>query len=478
STAQITGLQTDDVQALSSGQFAALSTAQLGALTTAQVAAISSEDLSAIGTGGIRAFGSAALHAMDSDQIGALTSAQFGVLSSAQVAGLDTADFAAIGTEDLAALNTAALRALSTDQIQALSSEQFAALGNQQLAALTTAQVSVLQSEDIAALSSAQVAVLGSAQIGALSTDAFLQLDSADITALTTAQVAGLSTAQLSVMTSDQMTGFEAADIAKMNMTQANALLANTDAMSVMTGEQLDALILTSPIVLDLDGNGIQTLSASNGVNFDLNATGNSQKYGWVGGADGLLVMDRNGDGQINSGAELFGNGTSLANGQHAANGYVAMQQEDGNLDGVLNQLDASFKDLRVWVDANHDGKTDAGELKGLAELGIVELNLNAQSSSAVDNGNLVGLVSGYTKADGSSHAMADVWFAKDVAPDSGTLEAPVQLGDVLAAPAAQTLPGGEALGATAAAATSQIALVVLPKLSDDDNAKLSNPLI
>jgi hypothetical protein len=184
--------------------------------------------------------------------------------------------------------------------------------------------------------------------------------------------------------------------------------------------------------VLDLDGNGIQTLAANQGVNFDLFGDGQSAQWGWVAGNDGFLVMDRNGDGQINDGKELFGSGTRLADGSRAADGYAAMAAEDSNKDGKLDASDANFGKLQVWVDADKDGFTDAGELKGLADLGIVSLDLNAAKGSEIDNGNLLGLTSSYTKSDGTKGEMADVWFAKD--------QTPPPLGE-LVAPAAEAVP-------------------------------------
>ena len=183
-----------------------------------------------------------------------------------------------------------------------------------------------------------------------------------------------------------------------------------------MSAAQIEAKFAVSPMVLDLDGNGVSTLSAREGVNFDLNATGSTaNQYGWVGGNDGLLVRDINQDGTINDGRELFGSATVLSNGQRAGDGYTAMLDLDANQDHKLTAADAAFKELQVWVDADHDGQTDTGELKTLADLGIVELDLNAQRSTATDNGNLLGLVSSYTTNDGNSHAMADVWFHRDV---------------------------------------------------------------
>ncbi|MCV2357227.1 hypothetical protein LNV09_24040 [Paucibacter sp. B2R-40] len=339
-----------------------------------------------------------------------------------------------------------------------------------------------LQTDDIVILSTGQVAAMTTAQLGAISTANFVHLGSADITAFTTSQIAGLTTDQLTALTTEQVAGFEVADIAKLNMTQSTALVANTAAMGVMSGTQLDALFLTTPIMLDLNGNGIQTLSAAEGVNFDLNATGIAHKYGWASGGDGMLAMDRNGDGVINSGAELFGSGTQLGLGKHAANGYLAMAAEDSNHDGKLDAHDANFNKLRVWVDANHDGKTDAGELKTLADLGITELDLQAKSSTAVDHGNLIGLVSGYKTSDGATHQMADVWFAKDVKPGEKSGEPTPALNDLLAAPSEHLLVQNEAskTDTSVVGKPSELhhALLERKLIEDEENNRANGPLL
>ena len=260
-------------------------------------------------------------------------------------------------------------------------------------------------------------------------------------------------------------------------MTQVDSF--TTTDIQVMSGGQLDAFWLASPIVLDLDGHGIRTTAAAQGVQFDLNATGPASKVGWVSAGEGLLVMDRNHDGKINDGSELFGVATKDANGQRAGNGYAAMALEDSNHDGRLTAADKNFNELKVWVDANHDGKTDKGELHALADFGIVEVDLHATKGTEVDHGNLLGLVSSYKTGDGAHHAMADVWFAKDA---SHPAPLPVALGDVLAAPTADVLPvaPGHVVPAThvadASAGGMSAMLVNHQMLKEDEHKNL--PLI
>jgi hypothetical protein len=141
------------------------------------------------------------------------------------------------------------------------------------------------------------------------------------------------------------------------------------------------------------------------------------------------LVLDRNGDGVINDGRELFGSGTRLADGSRAMDGYAALGEQDTDKDGDVDANDAGFGQLKVWVDADKDGITDTGELKTLAELGITKLDVTAEKGTEINNGNLIGLTSGYTKSDGSTAAMADVWFAKDQTnkPTAADVLAPAQ---------------------------------------------------
>jgi hypothetical protein len=322
---------------------------------------------------------------------------------------------------------------------------------------------------------------MGTAAIRALSNAAIAALTATTVAGLTNTQIAALSTDQVAVIETADLVAFSNAQLGALTMAQNVALTqAQHDALSTT---QLAAMVGTSPIVLDLNGDGIQTLAASAGVQYDLGANGLIQQVGWVAPADGLLVMDRNGDGLINNGSELFGAGTAQADGTGTTvNGYVAMAQEDSNGDGVLNASDASFANLRVWVDGDSDGVTDSGELLTLAQAGVAEISLTHSASSEIDNGNALGLVGSYTATDGTTHAVADVWFAKDV-----TSAAP-EIGELLAAPADNLLvtpqaaaagvtPAHEAAVAVDAPATETLVSIDRTLLASDEWNK-NTPLI
>jgi len=229
---------------------------------------------------------------------------------------------------------------------------------------------------------------------------------------LSTVQVLALTTEQLVALTGTQLDA----------ITKAQYCALTTAQIAAFTTDQVPHLALVTPIILDLNGDGVKTLSISSGVKFDLFAEGQSVNTGWVSSGDGLLVLDRNGDGSINDGSELFGSSTKLANGQKAADGYAALKELDTNGDGVISSDDAQFAELRVWVDSNSDGVSQTGELKTLTSLGISSINAQAKVDLSIDNGNLVGLTSSYQTTDGATHAAADVWF---VADQSSTNAAP-----------------------------------------------------
>jgi hypothetical protein len=152
-----------------------------------------------------------------------------------------------------------------------------------------------------------------------------------------------------------------------------------------------------SPIIFDLDDNGFNLTDADRGVDFDLNADHQRERVAWTttAGTNAWLCRDRNGDGVIGDGRELFGNSTPLANGHKAPNGFVALAEFDapasgGNADGQLDSRDRLWGTLLLWIDANHDGHSQPGELMTLAEAGVQSIDLHyIRSNYTDDNGNI-----------------------------------------------------------------------------------------
>lgn len=182
-----------------------------------------------------------------------------------------------------------------------------------------------------------------------------------------------------------------------------------------------------TPIVLDLDGDGVELSKLSKGrTRFDVDGDGVSSKTGWVHGDDGMLAVDLNGDGRINSAAELLLNDDN-ARKAGAFQGLVAF---DSNRDGVVDAKDSRFGELRVWSDRNGNGTTDAGELLTLREAGVSSLSLASRSSDQMAKAgkNLTLATATFTRTDGSTSTMADVALA--FTPSAPNVHASVQAGD------------------------------------------------
>ncbi len=119
-------------------------------------------------------------------------------------------------------------------------------------------------------------------------------------------------------------------------------------------------IVRVDPLILDLDGNGIQTTNLSTStMYFDVDANGYAERTAWVGKGDGLLVLDRDGNGKITSGKELFGDRTVLADGTVASSGFAALADFDLNHDGRIDAHDQVFSKLRIWRDENSNGISD-----------------------------------------------------------------------------------------------------------------------
>jgi hypothetical protein len=143
-------------------------------------------------------------------------------------------------------------------------------------------------------------------------------------------------------------------------------------------GECRQSIQLVSPLVLDLAGAGLfEGVSlAESRVSFDIGATGLRPRMGWLKPTMGLLALDRNGNGRVDDGSELFGEAFAFADGKLATNGYAALASLDANGDWAVDSSDPMFARLQVWVDANGNGVTDLGELRSLASLQIHRLGV------------------------------------------------------------------------------------------------------
>jgi hypothetical protein len=139
-----------------------------------------------------------------------------------------------------------------------------------------------------------------------------------------------------------------------------------------------------------VEGEGFHLTSADGGVLFDISGTEHPVQLGWTDGNfhNAFLALPGS-DGLVHNGKELFGNFTPQPKSEHP-NGFIALAQYDkpengGNGDGIIDERDAVYSKLRLWIDENHDGICQPGELHRLPEFGVHSLTLKYAESRRTD---------------------------------------------------------------------------------------------
>ena len=180
--------------------------------------------------------------------------------------------------------------------------------------------------------------------------------------------------------------------------------LFSIERLSFANGETLS---IASPIILDLDGDGLEVVSAQESdALFDVDGDGVRDDTSWIGSGDAFLFIDRDGSGSVSGVEEL----SFVDDVENARSDLDGLRSFDSNEDGILSSGDERFADFGVWQDLNTDGEVDAGEIFTLGEAGVVSINLNAQATDAGFTMGDVAIVNigGFERSDGSFSAYAD----------------------------------------------------------------------
>ena len=180
-------------------------------------------------------------------------------------------------------------------------------------------------------------------------------------------------------------------------------------------GKLTAASKVSSPLVIDLDGDGMETVSINEGIYFDHSASGFKILTGWVGPAEGIVVRDINGNGIIDNGRELFGDTTILKNGKTASNGFIALAELDSNGDGLFTASEAKQYGVKIWIDSDCDGISAENELFDFEEVGVESIDLAYEEINIIDKyGNSYNQKSIAIMSDGSMVDIIDIWFTRD----------------------------------------------------------------
>ena len=161
------------------------------------------------------------------------------------------------------------------------------------------------------------------------------------------------------------------------------------------------------PLVLDLDGDGVEVTSLTGSqVFFDYDLDGVAERTGWVSPDDGILAFDANSNGSIDGAGELFGSPTQ--------DGFEVLETLDSNGDGRIDAQDEEFANLRIWRDADGDAVSDPGELVTLEEAEITAIELTRTAVNGTNNGHGVGFQANFIRVDNSTGVAQTIYFQTD----------------------------------------------------------------
>ena len=205
---------------------------------------------------------------------------------------------------------------------------------------------------------------------------------------------------------------------------------------------------ITSPIILDLDGGGVETLSAgASNARFDMDGDGIGDDTSWFGRGEGLLFLDRDGNGTLSNAGEMSFTGDV----DGARSDLEGLRAWDSNGDGQLSSADARFRDFKIWRDRDGDGVVDRREVMTLRQAGVRSLSLTgiANSGTYALGDTAVVNTGSFTRTNGRQGSLIDAVLTAVSSKAASAGAAPIT-------PATATVASGPALTSLGeAAATS-----------------------
>jgi hypothetical protein len=171
----------------------------------------------------------------------------------------------------------------------------------------------------------------------------------------------------------------------------------------------IDVNCHSSPVIINLEKGDYRLTGRNAPVLFDMAGTGQPRPMGWTaaGTDEAFLWLDRNHNGKVTSGAELFGNFTPLENGHLAKNGFEALRELDANGDGVIDERDPIWPRLMLWRDLNHDGISEQNEIQPITQSDVTSIDLHDHWTGRHDtSGNQFRYEALVSIKDGSGHGV------------------------------------------------------------------------
>ncbi|KAA3498698.1 tandem-95 repeat protein [Rhizobium rhizogenes] len=209
-----------------------------------------------------------------------------------------------------------------------------------------------------------------------------------------------------------------------------------------------ETVMLAAPIILDLDGEGIETIDASRSlIQFDIDGDGAADRTSWIGKTEAFLFRDRNRDGLMSGIAEM----SFIDDAVDAKSDLDGLRSLDSNGDGVISSDDERFDELYLWQDRNGDGIAQTDEILSLTDARVRSLDLDAK---AIDGdwsfGNTVAVNHGtYIRDDGTRMGYADVALTALSVPEATMVPYAPRAAVALSQPRTDTLQNWGALFGT-----------------------------